>query len=330
VSKEYRKAPLSYVQLTLRRLATDPEVRAQVLSGVNLSPDEAEDPNTEIAYTQLARMAENMTARFGGGWIIAIPELWRPPAHGALSAAGLSSPTVGLAMEVLAKYMAARFAIMRLAVKREAGGLTLRPTPIVPLSEPVVQTYAEFCLLSLSASLETLAGGARAQARFEFSVPRPAYAERLETALGADTVWEAPFNAVWLPGPLLAVRSPMADAALHAAAIEQLEAALRSHGRPQGVKGRVERLLARSETGREPIEVAAGSLGLSRRTLVRRLADTGFSYRALVDAEQKARARRWLDSGALSKAQISDRLGFADVTGFSRASRRWFKADPEA
>jgi len=96
---------------------------------------------------------------------------------------------------------------------------------------------------------------------------------------------------------------------------------------PAGVKGRVERLLAHSETGRAPAEVVAASLGLSRRTLMRRLAEAGLNYRELVDAELKTRARRWLDSGALSKAEISERLGFADVTGFSRACRRWFRTD---
>jgi AraC-like DNA-binding protein len=69
------------------------------------------------------------------------------------------------------------------------------------------------------------------------------------------------------------------------------------------------------------------SLGLSRRTLIRRLADAGLNYRELVDAELKSRAQRWLESGTLSKSEISERLGFADVTGFSRACRRWFRAD---
>jgi AraC-like DNA-binding protein len=313
------------MRFTVRRFEGNPELREQILSGVGLSPEEAEDPNTEIIYTQLGRLYENMGDIFGAGWVLDFPELWRPTAHGALSVACLTASTVGAAMETQAKYMPARFAIMRFTVTREPEALVLRPTSIVPLSEPLGQTYAELNLLGVSALLDTLAGPSKVQARFEFRISRPAYADRMEDALGAEVVWGAPFNAVFVPERLLNMRSPAADAALHEAAIERLEATLRSKFKPEGVKGRVGRLLARSETGRVPVEVAAASLGLSRRTLIRRLADAGLNYRELVDAELKARARRWLDSGALSKAEISERLGFADLTGFSRACRRWFK-----
>lgn len=184
---------------------------------------------------------------------------------------------------------------------------------------------AELGLLSLSARLDLLVGATKVGVRFEFRGPRPTYADRIEALLGAEVVWGGAFNVAVLPEPVLGMRSALADARLHEATIELLEAARRSERAPAGVKGRVERLLAHSETGRAPASDVAMSLGLSRRTLIRRLADAGLNYRELVDAELKARARRWLDSGALSKAEIGERLGFADATSFSRACRRWFK-----
>ena len=57
---------------------------------------------------------------------------------------------------------------------------------------------------------------------------------------------------------------------------------------------------------------------------VRRLAEAGSGYRQLLDSELKMRASRLLETGALSHAEIADRLGFTDPTSFSRASRRWF------
>jgi AraC-like DNA-binding protein len=163
--------------------------------------------------------------------------------------------------------------------------------------------------------------------RFEFRGPRPVHADQLEALLGAEVVWGAAINAAIIPERMLDMRSPLADSGLHEAAIERLEAGRRFERGPAGVRGRVERLLAHSESGRAPADVAAVSLGLSRRTLMRRLAEAGVNYRDLVDAELKTRAQRWLAGGVLSKAEISERLGFADVTGFSRACRRWFRAD---
>jgi AraC-like DNA-binding protein len=289
--------------------------------------EEAQDPGTEIIYTQLMRLFENMRDLFGDDWFIDIPELWRPAAHGALSLACLSAPTVGAAMDVLVRSMPARFATMRFAALREHGALIMRLTTVTPLSESLNRVLAELAMLGVSAGLDSLAGAPKVKTRFEFRAPRPAYADRLEPLLGAEVIWGAAINAVVLPERLLEMRSPLADTGLHEAAMERLEAARRSERAPAGVRGRVERLLAHSETGRAQAEVVATSLGLSRRTLMRRLAEAGLSYRDLVDAELRARARRWLDSGSLTKAEISERLGFADVTGFSRACRRWFKVD---
>ena len=327
MSEEARQSPVSYLQLIVRRFETEPAVRSRILAGGGLSSEAADDPGAEIIYPQLMRLFENMRDLFGEDWFMDIPELWRPTAHGALSVACLSAPTVGAAMEILTRYMPARFANMRFLAIREQGALAMRLTTAAPLSDSLSRTMAELSLLAVSAGLDTLAGAPKAEVRYEFRAPRPIHAHRLEALLGAEVIWGAPTNAAILPERLLEMRSPLADPGLHEAAIGRLEAARRSVRAPAGVKGRVERLLAHSETGRAPAEVVAASLGLSRRTLMRRLAEAGLNYRELVDAELKTRARRWLDSGALSKAEISERLGFADVTGFSRACRRWFRTD---
>jgi AraC-like DNA-binding protein len=123
------------------------------------------------------------------------------------------------------------------------------------------------------------------------------------------------------------MRSPLANAALSQHAVELLEQSAAAAAGPDGLRTRVQRLLATSDHGRLPSSFVARSLGLSQRTFARRLADAGASYRDLVDAELKARASRWLEAGMLSKAEIGERLGFADATGFSRACRRWFRAE---
>jgi AraC-like DNA-binding protein len=66
-------------------------------------------------------------------------------------------------------------------------------------------------------------------------------------------------------------------------------------------------------------------MGVSRRTLVRRLADAGVGYRRLADDELRRRAERLLRSGALSHAEIAIELGYSEPTSFSRACRRWFR-----
>jgi AraC-like DNA-binding protein len=131
--------------------------------------------------------------------------------------------------------------------------------------------------------------------------------------------------AVTVPNRLCDRASPFADAALLATALTELEETARRIHNQDMIVLKVERLLKRRRARRLSEEQAAEELGLSRRTLVRRLADNNTSFRALLDASLKQRARLLLDAGKLSRDEMAEALGFADPTSFSRACRRWFK-----
>lgn len=68
---------------------------------------------------------------------------------------------------------------------------------------------------------------------------------------------------------------------------------------------------------------AARSLGLSPRTLQRRLALLGTTFEVLVDQWRRAQARQQLTESALPVAVIARRLGYQDPAHFVRAFRRW-------
>jgi len=74
----------------------------------------------------------------------------------------------------------------------------------------------------------------------------------------------------------------------------------------------------------------AGALGMSERSLHRRLRELGQSYQALVDVFRREEAERLLLEGRLGMTEIAHRLGFADQSAFSRAFRRWTRMAPSA
>lgn len=77
-------------------------------------------------------------------------------------------------------------------------------------------------------------------------------------------------------------------------------------------------------------EETATALGVSRRTLNRRLTQAGTSYRSLLDQSLKSRAYTLLSETRLSHREIAERLGYNDQTSFSRALKRWKKLDGSA
>ena len=324
-SIERRPSPMSYFQIILRRFAQDKERRAVLFEGLGLTSTDLEDPGLEMTFAQQSRLFDNLNKEFGDGWILDAQDLWAPASHGALGMAVMSAATAGEAIFVLAAYTTVQSANQRLTIARDVDQIILRHSPPAELPEHHAWAATVGVFLAVSAMLQMLLGGARAQVRYEFVRTQPDYAPRLEELLGGTIRWRAGANSAVIPQHLLEVRSPLSDPITHQTALGVLERARRSGRAPEGVRGRVADLLANSPGGRLPSARAARTLGLSQRTLVRRLADSGVTYRDLIDAELKSRARRWLDSGALSHAEIGERLGFADASGFSRACRRWFR-----
>jgi AraC-like DNA-binding protein len=80
--------------------------------------------------------------------------------------------------------------------------------------------------------------------------------------------------------------------------------------------------------GRFGLDDAAAAFSVDRRTLARRLASHGTSFREVLDDARHAAARRLLQTSDLPVAAIAGRLGYADPATFSRAFRRWSGTSP--
>ncbi|GAB2518824.1 AraC family transcriptional regulator [Nocardia heshunensis] len=72
----------------------------------------------------------------------------------------------------------------------------------------------------------------------------------------------------------------------------------------------------------------AERLAISPRTLQRRLAERGTSWRAEVETVRQERARTLLHDTALTVESISNRLGYSDNRSFRRAFQRWHGRTP--
>jgi len=71
-----------------------------------------------------------------------------------------------------------------------------------------------------------------------------------------------------------------------------------------------------------------GQLGMSERTLARRLADEGTSFASIVDELRHDLARRYLSEPNLSISQVAWLLGYQEASAFTHAFRRWTGKSP--
>lgn len=82
--------------------------------------------------------------------------------------------------------------------------------------------------------------------------------------------------------------------------------------------------------GRISVTTAADLLGLSVRTLQRRLTEEGVSYSKVIEEIWFTQAKSMLVDRSLPITQISSTLGYADVAHFSRAFKRLAGISPRA
>jgi AraC-like DNA-binding protein len=80
--------------------------------------------------------------------------------------------------------------------------------------------------------------------------------------------------------------------------------------------------------GTPSIEQVAKRLGMSERTLQRRLHDEGATLQQVLDQLRRDLAAQYLDESQLGLREIAFLLGFAEQSGFQRAFVRWFGQTP--
>jgi AraC-like DNA-binding protein len=109
----------------------------------------------------------------------------------------------------------------------------------------------------------------------------------------------------------------------------QLEGELSARKSGQTVGDRVKATVKRLLAGQRPsIQDIARRLGLSSRTLQRRLTDDGATFQGLVEEARRELARHYLVETSLELAETAYLLGYEDSNSFFRAFHQWEGTSP--
>lgn len=145
----------------------------------------------------------------------------------------------------------------------------------------------------------------------------------------AKVRFSAPVLGFAFDGHILEQPLPKADPNLHAMLIPYADQMLKALPPVPSVTVSVRSLIGlQLGSGGPDVAKAAARLGMSLRTLARRLEGEGTTFRELVDDVRQQLAIEEVGRRAATFSEISDQLGFSHVAAFHRAFRRWTGQTP--
>jgi AraC-like DNA-binding protein len=143
--------------------------------------------------------------------------------------------------------------------------------------------------------------------------------------------FEQAFSGVLLDNAVLDAPLPQADAQLAQMHHQYAQARLQALSSAEPLAPQLRAWIVRRLPLGLPTRVqAAQALGLSERTLARRMQAQGLSFSALLDEARRDAALHAVAHTDRALGDIGQSLGFAEPSTFWRAFRRWTGGTPQA
>jgi AraC-like DNA-binding protein len=312
-------------------VAKGPERHADLLASVGLSPGvepstwAGESIDEDAYYGLLERTAgaddHGLPFRYG--------EAISPDDFGALGLAMKTAPTIGDALNRLVRYLLVLSDTLEYEFIEQPWGrtfaLTRRP------HHRRGAALANECALAAVVSIVRQCSDERITPRnVSFRHGAPPTEQHHRDYFGCPVTFHAPINGIDFDAAQLSRPTLLADDGLShyfLARLDDLRARTSERSLVTDVRGAVADSLPDGQPSKSQI---ARRLGMSERTLHRRLAEQGESFQTLATDARREAAESLLRSGTHSLAEVAFLTGFSDQSAFTRAFKRWTGRTPAA
>lgn len=297
----------------------------------DLQARDLEDPDATVSdatvYAHLEAVAQHLGARTGA-FVVALARQHRITSVGLPGFAMRTAPSLRQGLTSLLRYQhltntLARFDLLEhdaVVVWSEERFGSPRPGHLLA---------TEVALLSAVHIARGLVGEALVPSRAEIrraAVPK-AYIDFLGCPVGAS----APRGTLTFPRTWLERAIPSADEDMSTFFHAELERRRQTtEARAQVVADLRGYLGPHLMRGAPSLGAAGAALGVSARTLQRRLQEEGTTFAEVVDGVRRDLAAAYLQNAEYTAAEVAFMLGYAEASSFHRAFRRWTGTTPEA
>jgi len=299
---------------------------ADVLATAGLGWQDLHDEHRMLDFAVFRRFVAHAIQCSGEPALGLVAGSMLQPYHSAVGIAAVTSDTLGHGLQIIGRHARLIFRNMEFQIDNGPRWSVLKVKPMRPLVETHVFVMQSI-LGAHSRLLEAILGRPVDELSVGLPYPRPAdhdvpclrYVRRVE--------FDQECLSFQLPVELLRTPSIAADPRAFAEAAQACRKLESECGRGEFVQ-RVRHALLERLTRNPDLAELALDLGVSSRTLVRRLAEVGATYSELKDELRKSHAAWYLKHTELSMEAIASQLGYNDPTNFSRKFKNWYRVPP--
>jgi len=320
------EVPARYYARLCELLAQDGVNVAALLQAARIRPAVAKAPDAVLRLSQVEALLDEifrLTQRRDQSHDLG--RALKLSSHSIVGYGMLSSPTVGYAMTLAARYFRLIMPSFRMRFRVDAEHAEIDILPVLPMSTSCLLFHLEAIAVALHWEIRELLKNQMPRYELYLSIAPPPHRERYNELVEARCHfgWQSrPGLRMQFPAAV-ALRTPaLADVGAVQMAEKRCNELIRSAIAQGKVGDWIRMMLREASDGWPSLNELAQTLNLSSRTLDRYLEKEGESFRKLSNRTRHEKALELLDDERLTVTHIAHELGYTDMSNFARSFRR--------
>ncbi|MEM8816314.1 MAG: AraC family transcriptional regulator ligand-binding domain-containing protein [Pseudomonadota bacterium] len=306
--------------------------RRTLLQSVNVDPEAPVDPRYMVADTDYYALCEKVTREDGHGCSVPlrVGASMRCDDYGAFGLAWKTALNLRGSYARAERYGKVLTSVSTYELRAEGGRLfmTLHRAGERSLG---LRLSNEQTITAITQISREVCGQAFSPEAVYFKHNSPGDVTAHEDYFGCPVRYAADRDALQVSDDILEAPNRLGDAGVSRFFDLHLEQELSELADDRELAQRVRIQISQALSQGVPnVSDIAGRLGMSARTLQRRLADKDYTFQALVDGARRELAERLLRGTDYSLAEIAFLTGFSEQSAFTRAFKRWAGQTPRS
>lgn len=306
--------------------------RTRLLGSVGVNSEGAVDPRQMIPDTDFFELLEHLAADVPRGreFAVRVGASMCCDEYGAFGLAFKSATDLAGSYRRVERFGRVITSVANFRVMSGAENTFMEVIP-APNSRLGLQMTNELALAAATALSREVSRDAFTPVAVHIAHAAPDDDSCFRSHFGCPVHFEADRDAIEVSAEMLAKPNRLGDAGISRFFESHLDNALSELPEAAGLQQRVRTEIAQAlSEGVPKLSRIAQHIGMSERTLQRRLAGSGQTYQTLVEHAQRDLASRLLRTTEHSIAEVAFLTGFTEQSTFSRAFKRWVGQTPRA